>query len=112
MISQRPRRGPLPRLGVCFIIAPDDFAGAHAAHTPLLKPPHGARSYLALCWQALISSGFASIEQDYERPHEGREVRSFFYRLRLLIRARVMAPNVAKTLAPIRSLRTENGAEK
>lgn len=35
MISQMPRLGPLPRLGVCFIIAPDNFAGAHAARTPL-----------------------------------------------------------------------------
>lgn len=112
MISQMPRRGPLPRLGVCFIIAPDDFAGAHAARTPLLKPPHGACLHLASCWQALNTSGCSSMKQDCKQPHEGREVGTFFHRLRLLIRARVMAPVVAKTLAPIRSLRIENGAEK
>ena len=72
------------------------------------SPPHGAYSRLAACWQALISSGGASMRQDCEQPHEGRADRSFFHRLRHLIRARVMAPVVAKTLAPIRSLRTRH----
>ena len=72
------------------------------------SPPHGAYSRLAACWQALISSGGASLRQDCEQPHEGRADRSFFHRLRHLIRARVMAPVVAKTLAPIRGLRTRH----